>query len=116
MKRFFKWAFSRKVVITFVVFATFCDIIFTFFILKNYADWERPGSGEFNPMIRYFIEVVGLELSLFIIVPLIIGIMLLLIYRFWHFWPFRYYAYFLLVSRVALFFYNFYIVYLVFKN
>lgn len=116
MKGLLKRVFSRKSVIGFTAFTTLCDLVFTFFVLKRYGNSDNFSSGEFNPLIRYFMETAGLEITLFVIVPLVMITLLLLIWRFWNFKPLRYYAYFLFVTRVGLFLYNIHIVFLVFKN
>ena len=116
MKSLLKKVFSRKIVLSFIAFSTLCDVVFTVFILKNYFDPNLAASGEFNPLIRYFIQTFGLEYALLVIVPLIMGALIFIIYRFWNFAPLRYYAYFLFIIRVGLFFYNSYIMFVIFKN
>ncbi len=115
MKKILQWLFSRKVVVFWLGFVTVYDVIFTYVVFRLYPS-ILENNGELNSAINYLIRTYGLEYGLLLIVPLVMGLIILLGYRFWNFKPLRYYLYFLFMARIGLFVYNFFVIFSLLKS
>lgn len=96
MKKLIRWLFRKKVMISWIAVGCLGDIFLTYGMFKSF-----PGMFlEKNPVVDFFLKNYGLELTFFGIMPIVVVLVVLVLWRFWHKRLVRWYGYVLFFAKL----------------
>lgn len=96
MKKFIRKIFAKKVMIIWIALGSAIDCFLTYSAFKAF-----PGMFlEKNIVVDYFLKSYGLELTFFGIMPIVMILVVLVLWRFWHKRLVRWYGYVLFFGKL----------------